>query len=103
MWAGPVARPSAVLTERRGPHVRTRGDHGWETLTKAARPHESMLDVVADPNRAPELVTLREKLRSWRLYDHLRTDPGSPARSPRPGSRTSALADDGICCPHWPG
>jgi predicted ATPase len=40
-------------------------------------------------------VTLREELRSWRLYDHLRTDPGSPARSPRPGSRTSALADDG--------
>ncbi|MCK6212203.1 AAA family ATPase [Georgenia sp. EYE_87] len=95
VWAGPVPRPSAVLTERRGPHVRTRGDHGWETLTGSARPHESMLDVVADPNRAPELVTLREELRSWRLYDHLRTDPGAPARFPRPGSRTSALADDG--------
>ncbi|MPV35767.1 AAA family ATPase [Georgenia subflava] len=95
VWAGPLARPASVLTERRGPHVRTRTDDGWATLTTAARPHESMLDVVADPNRSPELVTLREELRSWRLYDHLRTDPGAPARQPRPGSRTSALAADG--------
>ncbi|WP_448071847.1 AAA family ATPase [Georgenia yuyongxinii] len=95
VWAGPTARPAAVLTQRRGPHVRTRSGGGWSTLTTGARPHESMLDVVADPNRSPELVTLREQLRSWRLYDHLRTDPAAPARAPRPGSRTSALADDG--------
>ncbi|GAA4422611.1 AAA family ATPase [Georgenia halophila] len=94
VWAGQLPRPASMLTERRGPHVRTRGD-GWETLTASARPHESMLEAGADPERAPELVRLREELRSWRLYDHLRTDPGAPARAPRPGSRTSALADDG--------
>lgn len=95
VWGGSIARPATVLTERRGPLVRTRDETGWATLTTTARPHESMLDVVADPRRSPELVTLREELRSWRLYDHLRTDAGAPARMPQPGSRTSALAPDG--------
>ncbi|MFC7406888.1 AAA family ATPase [Georgenia alba] len=95
VWAGPLLRAGSMLTHRKGPLVRTRGEDGWETLTSQARVHESMLDLLADPVRTPEILRLREELRSWRLYDHLRTDPETPARVPRAGSRTSALADDG--------
>jgi predicted ATPase len=54
-----------------------------------------MLSEVTDPVRAPELLTVREQVRSWRFYDHFRTDAGAPARQPRIGTRTMVLADDG--------
>lgn len=95
VWAGPILKTSTVLSERSGPLIRSRGRDGWTILSSEARTHESMLDAVVDPDRAPELVRTREELRSWRFYDHLRTDPEAPARTPRPGARTSALADDG--------
>jgi predicted ATPase len=38
---------------------------------------------------------LRERMRSWRFYDHFRTDRESPARISRIGTRTFALAGDG--------
>jgi predicted ATPase len=38
---------------------------------------------------------LRERMRAWRFYDHLRTDAEAPARRAQVGTHTPALADDG--------
>jgi predicted ATPase len=49
----------------------------------------------ADPRDAPEILSLRERLRGWRFYDQLRTDRDAPARRPQIGTHTPVLADDG--------
>ena len=38
---------------------------------------------------------LRERIRSWRFYDHLRTDAQAPARTAQIGTRTPILGHDG--------
>lgn len=96
VWAGPVLRPAALLAERGGPSVRIRdADDGWHTAAIALRPFDSMLSELADPQAAPELLALRERVRSWRFYDHVRTDSSAPARSPQIGTRTVILGHDG--------
>ena len=94
-WSGPVLRPSALLSERRGPHIRLRADDGWRTFGRPVPTWSSMLAEVGDPDGAPELIALRESLRSWRFYDALRTDPDAPARRVSVGTRTPVLASDG--------
>ena len=54
-----------------------------------------MMTHAADPKSSRELLVLRERMRSWRFYDHFRTDREAPARISRPGTRTFALAGDG--------
>ena len=95
IFSGPQPRPAAVLAERRGPAVRVRDDtDGWANVA-SLRPFDSMLAEVVDPAGAPEIVTMRERLRAWRFYDHLRTDAAAPARQVQIGTRTTALAHDG--------
>ncbi|MEU5776274.1 AAA family ATPase [Streptomyces venezuelae] len=94
-WAGPVLRPAALLCDRAGPAVRTRtADGGWHR-GQGIRPYDSMLSEFADPQLAPDLLRLRELIRSWRFYDHVRTDADAPARATRIGTRTPVLAHDG--------
>ena len=50
---------------------------------------------IADPREAVELLALRERMRSWRFYDHVRTDSAAPARAARIGTRTTVLGHDG--------
>lgn len=96
LWTGSAPRPSAIAAERRGGHVRVRDDDGaWQELGRALRPFESLLTEVVDPMRAPEVLRMREQLRSWRFYDHFRTDASAPARLPQLGTRTPVLAADG--------
>jgi predicted ATPase len=96
VWAAPTLRPASLLAERRGPHVRLRDDDGqWLTIGKDLAAFESMLSTLADPERAPELLSLREQVRSWRFYDHFRTDADAPARQAQIGTFTPALAHDG--------
>ena len=56
---------------------------------------DSMLARIADPQRAPEVLTVRETIRAWRFYDHFRVDAEAPIRSPQLGTRTATLANDG--------
>jgi predicted ATPase len=97
VWAGPVLRPAAVLADR-GPsgavRIRT-ADGDWDRPPYYLKPFDSMLSEVADPQRAPELLVLREQIRSWRFYDHLRTDERAPARTAQVGTRTPVLSHDG--------
>ncbi|APA98048.1 AAA family ATPase [Nocardia seriolae] len=96
VWAGPVLRPSTLLADRGGPVVRLREEGGgWGMVPHTVKPYDSMLAELADPQRAPDLLVLRERIRSWRFYDHLRTDVAAPARAPQIGTRTMALAHDG--------
>ena len=96
VWAAPTLRPATLLVDRRGPMVRIRRANGeWDVIGKHVPTFESMLTVMADPERAPELLTLREEVRSWRFYDHFRVDADAPARQIQLGTRTPVLAHDG--------
>jgi predicted ATPase len=96
VWAAPTLRPASLLAERRGPHVKLRGDDGeWKTIGKHLSTFESMLSTMSDPERAPELLELREEVRSWRFYDHFRADADAPARQSQIGTLTPVLAHDG--------
>jgi predicted ATPase len=96
VWAGPVQRPSAMLVERKGALVRSRGDDGeWQIVHERMAGFDSMLSQIADPRRTPEVLALREQIRSWRFYDHFRTDAQAPARMPQIGTHTPVLGHEG--------
>lgn len=97
VWAGAVARPATMLVERHGAVARSRDEHGrWQVMSEALSSYDSMLAQMADPRRAPELLTLREQIRSWRFYDHFRTDAAAPARQPQVGTHTPVLGHEGV-------
>jgi predicted ATPase len=95
VWTGPVQRPATMLVRRRGPLVELRDGQGWEPVHTELRTYESVLTEVIDPVRAPELLWVREQVRSWRFYDHFRTDVEAPARQAQIGTRTPVLYHDG--------
>jgi predicted ATPase len=96
VFSGALLKPSTLLTERHGPSVRIRDTAGdWNRHDHRLHPYDSMLSEFADPRVAPELLALREQIRSWRFYDHFRTDAAAPARSAQLGTRTPVLAHDG--------
>ncbi|QCQ15646.1 AAA family ATPase [Microbacterium sp. RG1] len=94
VFAGAVAKPSTLLVDRRGPATRVR-EESWTTLRQPLAAFESILLDLADGDTGPELLALRRTLASWRFYDHFRVDADAPARSPRVGTRTRALAHGG--------
>jgi predicted ATPase len=96
LWAGPFLRPAALLVERSNHDVRIRAAGGdWQRAGHQLQTFDSMLSEFADPERAPELLVVRERLRGWRFYDHFRTDETAPARRVQVGTRTAVLAPDG--------
>ncbi|WP_028103608.1 AAA family ATPase [Pseudoduganella violaceinigra] len=95
IWAGPFLRRAAQLVVREGAAVRAKGESGWNVLTQHLASFDSMLTQLADPHNAPEMLQLREKVRSWRFYDHFRTDADAPARLPQIGTHTPVLSDSG--------
>jgi predicted ATPase len=96
VWSGPVLRPATLLTQRAGQVVSLRDDAGsWVDAGRRLRPGDSMLSEVADPYAAPEVLDVREQVRSWRFYDGFRTDAAAPARGSRVGTSTPVLDPDG--------
>jgi predicted ATPase len=96
IWNGPLLRPAAVLCERDNNIVRIRGGdrRAWSEPYQI-RPYDSMLSEFADPGQAPEVLRVREQVRSWRFYDHIRTDATAPARASQIGTRTLVMSHDG--------
>ncbi len=94
IWNGPLLRPASLFTERRGPSARVRTDDGWQRYEPTIAGWSSVLAEVADPRLAPEVYALRERMRRWRFYDHVRTDQDAPARQPSIGTRTPVVASD---------
>jgi predicted ATPase len=95
IWNGPLLRPSAVLCDRDHGIVRIRGDRRQWSDPYPIKAYDSMLSEFADPRQAPEVLRVREQIRSWRFYDHIRTDATAPARASQIGTRTLVLSPDG--------
>lgn len=94
IFAGSKPVGKAVLVERKGPLASARSGRALEPIAHRLPPDESLLTEVLD-RAAPEVLDVRDQLRSWRFYDQLRTDVDAPARRPQVGTRTWALANDG--------
>lgn len=96
IWSGPALTPATLLVDRANALARTRTDDGhWEELSRSLDDHESLLRAVADPQRAPEVLRLRQQVQGWRFYDQLRTDAAAPARRPAIATTTPVLPSDG--------
>lgn len=86
VWAGPLARPAALLVERRNAVVRARIDRDRQSIAQHIHPVDSVLAEMPGTERAPELMRLRSEIRGWRFYDQFRSDSGAPARRPQIGT-----------------
>lgn len=97
IWHGEVYRKASALVDRRNNFVwlATLRDEEPVMLTQRLADTDSMLASVADPQRAPEMLAVREAMRGWRFYDHFRTDSDSPARMAHIGTFTPVLHHDG--------
>lgn len=97
VWHGLTYRKASALVDRRNNFVwlATTKDEEPVMLTQHLSDTDSMLASIADPQRAPEMLAVREALRSWRFYDHFRTDSESPARTAQIGTFTPVLHHDG--------
>ncbi|MEJ1167480.1 AAA family ATPase [Variovorax sp. CCNWLW235] len=97
IWSGPVLRPATQLVDRKDASLRLRGERtgSWEPVGRPIAQFASMMTEYADPHAAPEMLALREQMRSWRFYDHFRSDADAPARQPQIGTYTPVLANDG--------
>jgi predicted ATPase len=95
IWSGPFLRPAALLADRGNTALRIRNGKSWLQVPGALATYDSMLSEYTDPERAPEILKVREQIRSWRFYDHLRTDADAPVRQAQIGTRTPVLSGDG--------
>jgi predicted ATPase len=96
LWTGERLGRANAFAIRTGPYVRIRNDNGeWREAYEHLAPFDSMMTHCSDPREALELLLLRERMRDWRFYDHLRTDRDAPSRKPQVGTYTPVLASDG--------
>jgi len=96
IWYGDRWRAPSALVDRHGTLVRVRDGGGtWQTASENLARYDSMLTQIADPTSAPEILILRDRIRSWRFYDSFRTDEFSPARQAQIGTHTPVLFHDG--------
>ncbi len=95
-WTGERLDRTNAFAVRIGPSVRIRSGQGeWQQAFQNLDAFDSMMTHCADPHHAIELLMLRERMRDWRFYDHLRTDLDAPSRKPQIGTYTPVLAGDG--------
>jgi predicted ATPase len=96
LWTGERLGRANAFALRNGPSVRIRDGNGeWRQAHQNLASFDSMMTHCSDPREAIELLVLRERMRDWRFYDHMRTDPEAPARKPQVGTYTPVLASDG--------
>ena len=96
LWTGERLGRANEFAIRKGPYVRIRNDNGeWREAYQHLAQFDSMMTHCSDPREALELLLLRERMRDWRFYDHLRTDRDAPSRKPQVGTYTPVLASDG--------
>ncbi|HLY41523.1 MAG TPA: AAA family ATPase [Terracidiphilus sp.] len=104
IWHGSLYRRAAVLVDRDNRLVqlapaKTAKKVEPVMLTKDLPSTDSMLATIADPERAPEMLAVREMIRGWRFYEGFRTDMASPVRIPQIGTRTPVLNNEGTDLP----
>lgn len=100
LWAGECLSRRNQLAARNGPLVSVLDRDGTrQSAVRDLASFDSMMTHAADPRDGLELLVMRERMRAWRFYDHLRTDRDAPARFPKIGTRTPVLSADGSDLP----
>ncbi len=95
IWAGSSYRPASLLVDRVGSVIKVRSSRKWDVVSQHSNSFESIYSQAVDPEKTPEIVSLREEIRGWRFYDHFRSDSEAPTRLPQLGTRTFVLHHDG--------
>jgi predicted ATPase len=96
LWTGELLGRANAFASRQGGLVRIRADSGeWRQVYEHLASFDSMMTHCSDPRDGVELLILRDRMRDWRFYDHLRTDRDAAARRPQIGTYTPVLAGDG--------
>ena len=95
LWRGSSMKPRFLCVDRRGSNLRCRPEKKWQDIDVPMSSYASMLTEYADPQNAPEMILLRDTIRTWRFYDHFRTDSDAPARRAEVGTYTPVLSGDG--------
>ncbi|MEM1068891.1 MAG: AAA family ATPase [Planctomycetota bacterium] len=100
LWRGSERQAAHLCADRKRDSLRCRSEKGkWRDVDLGMTERTSMLAAYADPYAAPELIVMREMLRSWRFYDTFRTDADAPARRPSIGTFTPIMSGDGSDLP----
>lgn len=95
IWSGNSYRPASSLVDRTGAVIKVREKRNWDVISQHVSHFESIFTQATDPEKAPEILTLKEQIKGWRFYDHFRSDAEAPARLPQLGTRTPVLHHDG--------
>ncbi len=95
IWAGNSYRPASSLVDREGAMIKVRDNRQWNVIAQHTSNFESIFTQATDPEKAPEILSLKDQIRGWRFYDHFRSDSEAPARLPQLGTRTPVLHHDG--------
>ena len=95
LWRGPTRTARDLVADRKASRMRIRPHRKWEDIKVPLSTSTSMLTEFADPDRCPEMILLRDLIRSWRFYDHFRTDVDAPARQVQIGTFTPVLSGEG--------
>lgn len=96
IWQAPPRRRANLWLQREGPQISARDVEGvWQRVAFVPSAHRSVLTELVEPERYPEVLLLRERIRGWRFYDAFRTDADSPLRHPRIAVQCDALSHDG--------
>ncbi len=96
IWFGEKRKPTTTLLERGTGVTRIRAIEGNRVeYPLILSENESVLSQLREPQRFPELFSIRDEIRGWRFYHIFRTDDEAPLRTPQISSRTPILSHDG--------
>lgn len=85
----------ALLKRKRTAIVAKNMDGRDQNYPDALAESESVLSELREPQKFPELTSLRSEFLRWRFYHDFRTDLQSPIREPQLGTLTPILSSDG--------
>ncbi len=88
-------RMVTLLNRKRSSIVAKNMDGRDQNYPDALAPSESVLSELREPQKFPELSTLRSEFLRWRFYHDFRTDLHSPIREPKLATLTPILSQDG--------
>ncbi len=84
-----------LLKRKRSSIVAKNMDGRDQNYPDALAPSQSVLSELREPQKFPELTSLRSELLLWRFYHDFRTDLQSPIREPQLATLTPILSQDG--------
>jgi predicted ATPase len=95
LWSAPPRRKNKPFLTREGLAAHGLDSDGRLRTYTPLDPGESVLGQLDEPQLLSDLWQLQRTLRAFRFYHAFRTDPESPLRVPRIGTRTPILASSG--------